>query len=133
MKITLNKIFLVTLLVPVIFTCVLVGHAKADGLIVSPCQISPTATLLSPANLNTSLTFTAVVSGGNSNSYVYTWTDGCNGGGSTCQAAFSAAGTYTALVTVSDGNETKTSSCSAYVASPQQTCTPQDHKACVGN
>ena len=128
----MNKIFLVILLVPVIFACVLVGHAKADDLTVSQCQITPSSSVQNPASPGTAFTFTAVVSGGTGN-YTYSWTQGCIGSGSTCQASFSSAGTYTAFIQVADGNDTKTSSCSAFVAPSQQACTTDATQKCVGN
>jgi len=133
MKSTLIKLFLAIFIVPVILTCVFASPVKAcDGggcALTVTCQSSPTSSITNPVDLNTPVTFTANATGGTGN-YTYSWFSGCIGTDATCQNSYTSAGSYTANVTVSDGDDSQTASCTAFVA---QSCVPQDHKACVGN
>jgi hypothetical protein len=82
------------------------------------CSASP-----NPANVNQTVTFTANVTGG-TGSYSYSWSGACKGNSSTCSSSFSSAGTYTANLTVTSGDQTKSTSCSVTVNQPSTVTQP---------
>jgi hypothetical protein len=77
------------------------------------CYASP-----NPANTNQTVTFYSNVSGGTGN-YTYNWSGACTGSSSSCSRSFSSAGTYTANLSVTSGNESRTTSCSVTINQPQ--------------
>ena len=81
-----------------------------------PLQVSCSASP-NPANVNQTVTFTANVTGG-VGSYSYSWSGACTGFSSTCSRSFSSAGTYTATISVTSGNQTQSASCSVTVNQP---------------
>jgi hypothetical protein len=90
------------------------GHG-GDPVIPSPpllfvsCYASP-----NPANVNQTVSFIAVVSGG-IGSYTYHWSGACIGNSSVCYKSFSVAGVYTAYLTVTSGSQFQSTFCSVRV------------------
>jgi uncharacterized membrane protein len=70
-----------------------------------------------PANINSSVNFNSVVTGGTGN-YTYSWSGACSGFSSSCSNSFSSPGVYSANLTVTSGLETRTAVCSVNVVSP---------------
>lgn len=73
------------------------------------CTVSP-----NPANTNSLVTFMASVSGGTGN-YFYNWSGACNSNSSICQNSFSNPGTYSSILTVTSGSQTRSTTCSVNI------------------
>ena len=102
----------------ILLSAAFVGYANADALVVS-CQATPASSPTSPIAIGTAVNFSANVSGG-SGTYTYDWFGACvdDNNDTSCQNSFSSAGNYAAYLTVSDGTNTITNSCTAYVRQP---------------
>ncbi len=74
------------------------------------CYTSP-----NPAQTNQTVSFISSVSGGTGN-HSYSWSGACTGSSSNCNICFINSGTYTATVTVTSGNQTRSASCSVNIA-----------------
>jgi len=81
------------------------------------CSVNP-----NPAQINQLVTFTACPSGG-TGTYTYLWSGACSNNQQNCSTSFNNPGNYSATVTVTSGNQTKSTSCSVTVEEPQCECT----------
>jgi len=107
------------------------AHANCSVVVSQPTPNLSVTCSANPSSIQTgqSSTFTAVPSGG-VGSYVYSWSGACTGTSSNCSNTFNTAGTKTATVNVTSGNQTNSATCSVSVG---QSCTPNYEQRCVGN
>ncbi len=90
--------------------CVNTGNSGGSGNLGVSCNANP-----GNIQANQSTTFNSSAVGG-SGVYSYAWSGACNAGSANCSASFSQAGTYTALLSVTSGNQTQNASCSVGVS-----------------
>jgi hypothetical protein len=96
------------------------------------CSVNP-----NPAQVNQLVTFTASPSGG-AGTYTYSWSGACSNNQQNCSTSFNNPGNYSATVTVTSGNQTKSASCSVIVEESQNdpvsgTLSVNPASVCVGN
>jgi hypothetical protein len=115
-------------------TCEVYVEPIPDPDLTLSCVGSP-----NPAKTGQSVTWTANPSGGSS-SYSYSWsgTDGLSGNTKSVNKTYATAGSKSATVTVTSGNQTKTANCNIFVEQPQDpllsgACTVSPTAAKIGD
>jgi hypothetical protein len=106
-------------------TCI--GQACVDN----PADFTVTASASpNPATTTQQVTFSpTTISSDSTKTYTYIWTGDCVGIGQTCQKTFTQPGSYTAIVTVTSGSQTKIASASVNVGTSVTTPSVQTNSA----
>ncbi len=87
---------------------------KGKNVLLPELTVSCSA-LPNPVEINNSVAFTSLVSGG-SGPYIYSWTGDCVGSLVSCDKSFVVGGTYSATINVIAGSQTGSASCSVEVS-----------------